>query len=225
LLRQLYYGAGRAIAAARGLEEPPSQLKQFLGHLFTIPDWIARWKLSGCRKGAMRVMALAKAHYPDIDPAKLAAGFPQFNLDNTEFDAKDLAAISKETRYAATLIAESLNLEKFQHGYDRKNHRVDTPEPVPTILIPPQLARAGSQKSAVAGTGTPAILPPNRPIVTDDDPKNQAFTLICWKTPALEIGGPQESIEAGQTSGEAPKAPEQPQETPAADDPATNTGS
>ena len=110
LVRQLYYGAGRAIATARGLKEPPSQLKQFLGHLSTIPEWITRWKLSGCRKGAMRVMALAKAHYPDIDPAKLVGGFPQFNLDNTEFGGKDLDAISKETRYAATLIAQSLNL-------------------------------------------------------------------------------------------------------------------
>jgi len=172
----------------------------------------------------MRVMALAKAHYPDIDPEKLAGGFPQFNLDNTEFSAKDLTAISKETRYAATVIAEELNLERFQQGYDKKGRRIDAPEPIPAILIPPQLARAGSQKSAVAGTGTPAIAPPSRPLVVDDDPKNQGLTLICWKSQAQEVGGPQE-LEAEQSAGEAPKAPEQPQETAVADDPAKNAES
>lgn len=141
LVRQQYYGAGRAIAAARGLESPPTQLKQFLGHLSTIPEWVTRWKLSGCRKGAMRVMSLAKAHYPDLHPAKLAGGFPQFKLDNTEFGGKDLAVVSKETRYAASVIVEGLFLDKFQHGYDKKSRRIDTPDPVPTILIPPQMLR------------------------------------------------------------------------------------
>ena len=171
----------------------------------------------------MRVMALTKAHYPDIDLAKLAGGFPQFNLDNTEFGGKDLAAISKETRYAATLIAEGLNLEKFQQGYDKKSRRIDTPDPVPAILTPPQLARAQSQKSTVAGTGTPAIAPPSRPVVTDDDPKNRGLALICWKTPAQEIGRPQESTEAEHAAGEeALKAQEQPSETLATDDPTKN---
>ena len=81
LLQQLYYGAGRAICDARGDTDPPSNLKHFLGHFNALPEWISCWKLSSCRKGAMRVLALAKAYYPNIDANQLMAGFPEYNLD------------------------------------------------------------------------------------------------------------------------------------------------
>jgi len=113
-------------------------------------------------------------------------------------------------------------LDKFQPGYDKKSRRIDTPEPVPVILTPPQLARSVSQKSTVTGTGTPAMAPPSRPVITEDDPKNQGLALICWKTPAQEMGRPQESAEAepSSTDKEAPKTQEPASEIPATEDPA-----
>ena len=68
----------------------------------------------------MRTLALAKSHYPDIDPAKLAKGFPEFNLDGSKFDDKSFAQIDKMTRYPATTIAEGLRLDIFQPGFDKK---------------------------------------------------------------------------------------------------------
>lgn len=161
-----------------------------------------------------------KAHYPDIDPTKLAGGFPQFKLDNSEFGGKDLTAITKETRYAATVIVEGLSLDKFQYGYDKKSRRIDTPNPRPAVLIPPQQVPGQVQSPAITGTCTPAIAPPCRPVITEDDPKNQGLALICWTTPAQEIGGPQGTTEGEPVAeGEAPKTQEQPSKTPAANDP------
>ena len=36
----------------------------------------------------MRVLALAKAYYPEIEASKLTGGFPEFNLDGSKFDKK-----------------------------------------------------------------------------------------------------------------------------------------
>ena len=86
LVRQLYSGAGRAIVAVRGTDTPPTSLKNFLGHLTTIPEWLTWWKVSAFRKGALRVLSLVVSHYPDIDPTKVVGGFPEFNSDNSKFD-------------------------------------------------------------------------------------------------------------------------------------------
>ena len=98
LIHQLYYGAGQAICDACGNTEPPSNLRHFLGHFNAIPKWLARWKISSCCKGALCVLALAKAYYPNIDASKLMGGFPEYNLDGSKFDSTSFQKIDRETR-------------------------------------------------------------------------------------------------------------------------------
>ena len=101
LIQQQYYGAGRAICDVRGNTEPPSNLRHFLGHFNAIPEWFSRWKISSCRKGAMCVLALAKAYYLDIEANKLMGGFSEYNLDGSKFDSKSFQKIDRETHHAA----------------------------------------------------------------------------------------------------------------------------
>ena len=56
----------------------------------------------------MRVLALAKAYYPDIEANKLMGGFPEYNLDGSKFDGKSFQKIDHETRHAATTICSTI---------------------------------------------------------------------------------------------------------------------
>lgn len=73
-----------------------------LWELSIVLEWIKELKLSACRKGIMRALALAKAYHPEMNPALLAGGFPQFNVDNTPFGKPDYARVVKETRQYPT---------------------------------------------------------------------------------------------------------------------------
>ena len=72
----------------------------------------------------MRGLALAKAYHPNLDPALLMKGFPQFNTDGTSFDKKCYSKVVKQTRHAGTEIAKSLKLTSFQNAYDEKNEEI-----------------------------------------------------------------------------------------------------
>lgn len=96
----------------------------------------------------MSALALAKAYHPEMDPALLAGGFPEFNADSTPFTKADFHRVIKETRPAATVIAHGLNLSGFQAGYDENNRRMDMPQPQPFELIPPRKAQKGAQTGA-----------------------------------------------------------------------------
>ena len=60
-VKQLYIAGGEWIKLVRGWESAPRKLHDFLVELTNVPQWIEEHKLSSCRRGAMRVMALAKA--------------------------------------------------------------------------------------------------------------------------------------------------------------------
>ena len=186
LLQQLYYAAGRALCEARSETDPPSNLRHFLGHFNTLPQWISRWKQSSCRKGAMRVLALAKAYYPDIDVSKLMGGFPEFNLDKSKFDHISFQKIDRETRHAASVISSSLMLDSFQPSFDAKNKRIVEEDPEPFIVDVPRVPK--DKGTDVSGSGTPAIPAPGRPEVEDDDlPFQTPLTAICWETKPKEV--------------------------------------
>ena len=138
LIQQLYYGAGRAIYIARGYIEPPSNLRHFLGHFNAIPEWFSRWKISSCRKGAMRVLALAKAYYPEIDASKLTSGFPEFNLDGSKFDEKSFQKIDRETRHVATSICNTIRLDSFQPAFDSNGRIIQSKDPEPFLVDVPK---------------------------------------------------------------------------------------
>ena len=127
-------------------------------------------------------MALAKACYPDLDPAKLSSGFPEFNVDGSKFSDKDFARVSNETRHFATSIADKLDLSSFQCSYDSRGKRVISDEPVPQILAPNQSPRPPTP-STITGSGTPNILPPSRPAVEDEI----SLSLINWDGPAMLV--------------------------------------
>ena len=158
LLQQLYYAAGRALCEARNETDPPGNLKHFLGHFNALPQWISRWKQSSCRKGAMRVLALAKAYYPDIDVTKLMGGFPEFNLDKSKFDSISFQKIDQETRHAASVISSTIRLDSFQPSFDAKNKRVVEEDPEPFIVDVPRVPK--DKGADVSGSGTPVISAP-----------------------------------------------------------------
>ena len=83
-------------------------MHEVIGHLSTKPAWLERWKRSACRAGLMRGLALDKAYHPNIDPAPLMKGFPEFNTDGTPFDKRCYSRVMKQTRHAATEIAKTL---------------------------------------------------------------------------------------------------------------------
>ena len=76
-VKQLYVGGGECIKLVRGCEIAPRKLHDFLVELTNVPRWIQEHKISSRRRGAMRVMALAKAYFPELKPELLARGFPQ----------------------------------------------------------------------------------------------------------------------------------------------------
>ena len=65
----------------RGWDIAPRKLHDFLVELSNVPQWIQEHKLSSCRRGAMRVMAPAKAYLPELKSELLARCFPQYKAD------------------------------------------------------------------------------------------------------------------------------------------------
>lgn len=98
LIKRLYTGSSAAVNIVRGWENPPQSLAALLNELSTAPEWIEHLKLPACRKGVMRAMTLAKAYHPELDPALLAGGYPEFKANNSRFSSKDFHAIFRETR-------------------------------------------------------------------------------------------------------------------------------
>ena len=90
-MRQLYFGSCEVINTVCNWDNPPNTYHDVLGHLSTMPQWIELVKRSACRAGAMRTLALVKAYHPNVDPAPLVKGFPQFNVDGSQFDKKSYA--------------------------------------------------------------------------------------------------------------------------------------
>ena len=76
------------------------------------------------------------AYAPEINPEEVAAGFPQLKDDGSEFVEEDYQRVVKDSRLAATQLAASLDLSKYQAAYDSKNKKVNPPTFVTTSLTP-----------------------------------------------------------------------------------------
>jgi hypothetical protein len=188
LVRQLYFGSCEVIKAARNWENPPSTYTEVLGHLSTMPGWIQLLKKSACRAGAMRSLALAKAYYPSLDPAKLASGFPEYNADGTAFDRKAYGRVVKQTRVVATQIANALKLNSIQYGYNEANKEIVEDEPQRINLLQSYkdflaTEQNVSSSSAAPSSTTPTVPPPSRAAVEDDEEGYfQSLQLVTWRT-------------------------------------------
>ena len=122
----------------------------------------------------MRGLALAKAYYPQLNPAPLKKGFPQFDTDGKEFDKKCYARVVKQTRHVATVIASKMKLTTLQLGYTENDEEIMDDEPQRIDLlqsykdsIDPTKTAPGT--STAPSSSTPVIPPPSRAIVEEDD--------------------------------------------------------
>lgn len=131
-------GGVHCLMAAKNVPGPPCKIMEMINDFSTIPEWIRELKLSACRKGAMSALALAKAYHPELDPALLADGFPELNVDDTKFTKEDFLRYVKVTRPAATKIVDDLDLTKFEVGFNEDGGRMSMPQPRPVELIPPR---------------------------------------------------------------------------------------
>ena len=101
-VEQLYIGGSRCIMAAKNTKAPPQLIADLLKKLSVVPKWFEEWEKAACRTGALMVLARAKAYVPELDPAQIVAGYPEFNVDDSPFTKKDFQRCIKETRVAAT---------------------------------------------------------------------------------------------------------------------------
>ena len=134
----------------------------------------------------MRVLALAKAYYPNIDANQLMAGFLEYNLDGSKFDGASFQKIDHETRHAATTICSTIRLDSFQPAFDANNKRIVSEDPEPFIVEVPKIPK--DKNAEVSRSRTPAISTPSRPEVDDEElPFSTPLTSICWETKPVAV--------------------------------------
>ena len=141
----------------------------------------------------MRGLALAKAYHPNLNPAQLMKGFPQFNADGTPFDKKCYSKVVKQTRYAATEIAKTLKLTSFQNAYDENNEEILEDEP-PLV----DLLQSYNPASRTSTSGQ-----------ADPDRIFESLVSVTWKS---NVGGEpaQEQVHDPATTSVRPAGPTQP---------------
>ena len=86
-------------------------------------------KTSACRRGVIRDFALCKSYYPGLDLDKLVQGFPELKADGSRYRKTDYAQVAKTVRHYATKIADEINLQGFEPGYDECNKKHPMPMP------------------------------------------------------------------------------------------------
>ncbi|KAI4999527.1 hypothetical protein ZWY2020_004116 [Hordeum vulgare] len=136
LTEQLYTGSVLTVKAVMGAKEPITSIKKMLGCLSTLPPQIGELTRSAARKGVLTTLSRCLAYAPEINPEEVAAGFPQLKDDGSEFAEEDYQRVVKDSRLAATQLAASLDLSKYQAAYDNKNKKVNPPTFVTTSLTP-----------------------------------------------------------------------------------------
>ncbi|KAI4991863.1 hypothetical protein ZWY2020_040249 [Hordeum vulgare] len=72
----------------------------------------------------------------DVEPEEVVAGFPELKDDASQFTEEDYHYCVKDSRSAATQLAASLDLGKYQAAYDESNKKVTPPSYEVTSLTP-----------------------------------------------------------------------------------------
>ncbi|CAM0870250.1 unnamed protein product [Alopecurus aequalis] len=133
----------------------------------TVPAWVEAWKRSACRVGVVRALALVKAYYPKTEPAMLVNGFPEFKTDGSKFTGKDLKAINTQIRHSASLITETLDVNRFTTAYDAEDKPIPFENPAPFDILTRFKAEVAKKKAATTSgsaptLSTPVVPPPSR---------------------------------------------------------------
>ncbi|KAI4989795.1 hypothetical protein ZWY2020_038158 [Hordeum vulgare] len=136
LIEQLYTGSVLTVNAVMGAKEPITSIKKMLGCLSTLPPQIGELTRPAARKGVLATLSRCLAYAPELKPEEVAAGFPQLKDDGSEFTQDDYQRVVIESRSAATQLAASLDLSKYQAAYDEKNKKINPPTFVTTSLTP-----------------------------------------------------------------------------------------
>src|SRR4051812_1900547 len=102
-----------------------------LEDLSKVPAWIQESKRSAYRLGAMRALALCKVYDPSFEPAQLVEGFPARTADGRLFENEDYQKIVRTTRVEASIIADDINVKRFEPGYDEQGKKRPMPTPQP----------------------------------------------------------------------------------------------
>ncbi|KAI4975883.1 hypothetical protein ZWY2020_049490 [Hordeum vulgare] len=159
-----------------------------LGCLSTLPPQICELTRSAARKGVLTMLSRCLAYAPELKPEEVAAGFPQLKDNESEFTQDDYQRVVKESRSAATELAASLDLSKYQAAYDDKNKKVNPPTFVTTILTPRR-------------PKNPFDLEADLSAFLNDEDEFAALSKCNWVLGDLQL-------EVGQSSGQAdPEAP------------------
>ncbi|KAI5005623.1 hypothetical protein ZWY2020_032866, partial [Hordeum vulgare] len=188
LTEQLYTGSVLTVKAVMDAKEPITSIKKVLGCLSTLPPRIGELTRSAARKGVLTALSRCLAYAPEINPEEVAAGFPQLKDDGSEFVEEDYQRVVKDSRLAATQLAASLDLSKYEAAYDSKNKKVNPPTFVTTSLTP-------------RGPKNPFDLEADQASILTDEVDFAALAKCNWVLGDLQI-------EVGQSSQQNdPKAP------------------
>ncbi|KAI4969612.1 hypothetical protein ZWY2020_000526 [Hordeum vulgare] len=133
-MTQAIFGGVLTVKAVIGAKEPITSIKKVLGYLSALPPQIGELTRSAARKGVLTALSRCLAYAPEINLEEVAAGFPQLKDDGSEFVEEDYQKVVKDSRMAATQLAASLDLTKYQAAYDDKNKKI-SPTFVVTNLI------------------------------------------------------------------------------------------
>ncbi|KAI4983549.1 hypothetical protein ZWY2020_025415 [Hordeum vulgare] len=126
--------AEKAEAKLETMQQYLARLKQHISNMaHAIFGELTR---SAARKGVLTMLSRCLAYAPELKPEEVAAGFPQLKDDGSEFTQDDYERVVKESCSAATQLATSLDLSKYQVAYDDMNKKINLPTFVTTSLTP-----------------------------------------------------------------------------------------
>ena len=114
------------------------RVTNMMGPLSVVSEWVNLGKRSACSMGLMRGLELDKAYHPGLKLELLASSFPELKVDGSKFTKDDHTKVRRETRSAATKIADGMDLAYLEARYDESNKRCrfDLPSPTEFSLLP-----------------------------------------------------------------------------------------
>ena len=195
--------------ACHGWEKPPTTQAKFLQQLHVLPAWLDNWRRSAARRASMRILALTKAHYPDVDTELLTKGWP-CKSDGTPLTKEDIKAIDVKTRHHATVLTDNLSLSTFQVGYTAEGAKLSPKEPALTGLDPSYRAPLPTQPEVAPESGTSNVPAPPRPA---SGPFSSVFEISWEDAEGLAKRKSKKKSAASGSSGLAPETPVVPAES------------
>ncbi|KAI4975563.1 hypothetical protein ZWY2020_049170 [Hordeum vulgare] len=117
---------------------------------------------------------------PELKTEEIAAGYPELKDDGSEFTEVDYHRTIVESRYAATQLAASLDLNKYQATYDEAKNKVTPPSYETSSLVPSR-------------PKNPFDLDMDLSLFLDDEDEFVALSECNWKLGDLRIEGGESS--------------------------------